>query len=147
MVSQPAPPTTLSAHPDDAAPRPAAYAKRLAAFLRRGPGRLALPGLAGAVIMVVGGFGAGALRRQDPLLDSVFLSWMRYGHGKIVCGALVYIGVLLMFYSWVRIGRTVRAGGATPRHVGGMVALWTVPMLFSVPLFSRDAYSYLAQGA
>ncbi|QDQ99301.1 alpha-(1-_6)-mannopyranosyltransferase A [Tomitella fengzijianii] len=108
---------------------------------------MAWPGFLGVVLMVFGGFGSGALRRQDPLLDTVFLSWLRYGHGKIVAGALVYIGLVLMFYSWVRIGRAVRAGGFTPAQLGGLAVAWAVPMLFSVPLFSRDAYSYLAQGA
>ncbi|MDN5757472.1 MAG: alpha-(1-_6)-mannopyranosyltransferase A [Tomitella sp.] len=116
-------------------------------FLIHGPGRMALPGLLGSIILMFGGFGSGALRRQDPLLDSVHLSWLRYGHGKIVSGTLVYLGVLLMFYAWVRIGRAVRAGRFTPRQLSGLAALWAVPLLFSVPLFSRDAYSYLAQGA
>lgn len=147
MIPQPSSPDAPGTGAVEVLPKPASPARRLAAFLLTGAGRMALPGLAGVVTMVVGGFGAGALRRQDPLLDTVFLSWMRYGHGKILCGALVYIGVLLMLYSWVRIGRAVRAGGTTPRQVGAMVALWTVPMLISVPLFSRDAYSYLAQGA
>ena len=32
------------------------------------------------------------------------------------------------------------------RH-GGQRAFWLAPLLLSVPLFSRDTYSYLAQGA
>ncbi len=117
------------------------------AFLLHGPGRMALPGLAGVILMVFGGFGAGALRRQDPILDSAALSWLRYGHGEIVAIALVYAGLVLMFFSWVRLGRAARAGRVSARGIGGLAVLWALPMLVSVPLFSRDAYSYLAQGA
>ncbi|WP_182346957.1 alpha-(1-_6)-mannopyranosyltransferase A [Tomitella gaofuii] len=130
-----------------APPTPADRVRQAVTFVLHGPGRMAWPGFFGVVLMVFGGFGSGALRRQDPLLDTVFLSWLRYGHGKILSGALVYVGLVLMFYSWVRIGRAVRAGGFTPAQLGGLAVAWAVPMLFSVPLFSRDAYSYLAQGA
>ncbi|WP_024793150.1 alpha-(1-_6)-mannopyranosyltransferase A [Tomitella biformata] len=116
-------------------------------FLWRGEGRIALPGLIGALLMVFGGFGSGALRQRDHLLEAMFLSWLRFGHGQILSGILVWAGVLLMIAAWVRLGRAALAGKITLKQMYWVVPLWTTPLLFSVPLFSRDAYSYLAQGA
>lgn len=116
-------------------------------FLWRGEGRIALPGLVGALLMVFGGFGSGALRQRDHLLETMFLSWLRYGHGQILSGLLVWTGVLLMIAAWVRLGRATLRGKISLKKMYWVVPLWTTPLLFSVPLFSRDAYSYLAQGA
>ncbi|MCA1673137.1 MAG: polyprenol phosphomannose-dependent alpha 1,6 mannosyltransferase MptB, partial [Actinobacteria bacterium] len=46
-----------------------------------------------------------------------------------------------------RLGRDVLAGTANAQHVLGASAAWITPMLLSPPLFTRDVYSYLAQGA
>ncbi len=97
--------------------------------------------------MVFGGFGSGALRQRDHLLETMFLSWLRYGHGQILSGLLVWTGVLLMIAAWVRLGRATLRGKISLKKMYWVVPLWTTPLLFSVPLFSRDAYSYLAQGA
>jgi alpha-1,6-mannosyltransferase len=60
---------------------------------------------------------------------------------------LVYAGVAIMVASWLELVRTVRRhpGTSLARVVWIMVA-WTVPVLFMPPLFSRDVYSYAAQG-
>lgn len=116
-------------------------------FLWRGEGRLALPGFVGALLMVFGGFGSGALRQRDHLLESMFLSWLRFGHGQILASIFVWVGLLLIIASWVRLGRAALRGLIALQQMYWVVPLWTLPMLFSVPLFSRDAYSYLAQGA
>jgi len=61
---------------------------------------------------------------------------------------LVYLGIGLLLGSWYEIVRAVRARPGTPiTHVVAVLVTWEVPMLFSSPLFSRDVYSYAAQGA
>ncbi|GAA3077607.1 polyprenol phosphomannose-dependent alpha 1,6 mannosyltransferase MptB [Pseudonocardia yunnanensis] len=110
------------------------------------PRRPLLLGLAGSVMMVIGGYGAGGVLVRDPLLTNSPLGFWRYGHGRELATVLVYIGVALMLWAWVQLGRDVLA-----RRVGGRAVLtiamaWTVPVLFAPPLFTRDIFSYLAQG-
>jgi alpha-1,6-mannosyltransferase len=96
--------------------------------------------------MVIGGFGAGGVLIHDPLLSNSPLGFWRYGHGSQLAATLVYGGVLLMAWAWIRLGREVLAHRVGGRAVLTTAVVWTVPMLFSVPLFTRDVYSYLAQG-
>lgn len=98
-------------------------------------------------MITFGGFGAGSVRREDPLLESMHLSWLRFGHGSILSAVIVWVGVLCMIAAWVRLGRSTLRGDITLRGIRYVVPLWTFPLLFAVPMFSRDAFSYLAQGA
>ncbi len=110
-------------------------------------GRATLVGLAGSALITFGGFGSGAVRRRDPLLEAMHLSWLRFGHGLVLSTVMVWIGVLLMIAAWVRLGRATLGHRTTVRQLRWVVPLWIAPLLLAVPMFSRDAYSYLAQGA
>ncbi|MGH9918007.1 MAG: polyprenol phosphomannose-dependent alpha 1,6 mannosyltransferase MptB, partial [Nitrososphaerales archaeon] len=60
---------------------------------------------------------------------------------------LVYLGIALLLGSWLEALRAVRLG--KPREVRRLIPLlvaWAAPLLFAPPLFSRDVYSYAAQG-
>ncbi|NLE79065.1 MAG: alpha-(1-_6)-mannopyranosyltransferase A [Rhodococcus sp.] len=116
-------------------------------FLRSPQGGAALLGFVGAVFITFGGFGSGSVRRHDPLLESMYLSWLRFGHGQILSTVIVWLGVLAMIVAWVRLGRSALAHQVGLSHLRTIVVLWTAPLLLAVPMFSRDAYSYLAQGA
>ncbi len=121
---------------------------RLIAFARADEGRPALLGFLGAALITVGGLGAGSTRQHDPVLESVALSWLRFGHGLVVSSLVLWIGVLLMLVAWLWLGRRIVEG--RPDSEYAMIAttgFWLAPLLVSVPLFSRDTYSYLAQGA
>jgi alpha-1,6-mannosyltransferase len=103
-------------------------------------------GLTASLLMVIGGFGAGGVLIHDPILTNSPLGFWRYGHGRDLASMLVYGGVGLMTWAWIRLGREVldhRIGG---RAVLTTAAVWTAPMLVSTPLFTRDVFSYLAQG-
>ncbi|MBL1078370.1 alpha-(1-_6)-mannopyranosyltransferase A [Nocardia sp. 2] len=122
-------------------------------FARSPEGHQALSGFLGAIMITFGGFGAGATRVHDPLMEALHLSWMRFGHGYALSTIVIWIGMLLMIVSWVRLGRATigtadRPGaGVTLNELRAVVGLWSFPLLFAVPMFSRDVYSYLAQGA
>jgi alpha-1,6-mannosyltransferase len=109
-----------------------------------GPAKL---GFAGSVLITVGGLGAGSTKPHDPLLESMHLSWMRFGHGLVLSSMLLWTGVALMLIAWLILGRRVVAGEATEFTMRATTAFWLAPLLLSVPVFSRDTYSYLAQGA
>ncbi len=75
------------------------------------------------------------------------LSWLRFGHGLVVSSLLLWGGVALMLMAWLWLGRRVVDRTATEYTMVATTGFWLAPLLLSVPLFSRDTYSYLAQGA
>jgi alpha-1,6-mannosyltransferase len=120
---------------------------RLREFATTSDGRPALLGFLGAALITTGGLGAGSTKQHDPVLESLHLSWLRYGHGLVLSSVLLWIGVALMLSAWLWLGRRVLAGDASEYTMVASAAFWLAPLLLSVPLFSRDTYSYLAQGA
>jgi alpha-1,6-mannosyltransferase len=140
--------------PRDVAPRDAAPVDVPEGEPPRAAGRFGNPprlplltGFAGALLMLVGAFGAGGILKRDPVLTNSALGFWRFGHGRELAMALIYIGVVLMAYAWVRLGREVLAHRVSGRAVLTTAAVWMAPTLFGPPLFTRDVFSYLAQGA
>src|SRR6201996_7477299 len=123
------------------------YLSRLREFAITTEGRPALLGFLGAALITTGGLGAGSTKPHDPLLEALHLSWMRFGHGLVLSSILLWTGVVLMLIAWLRLGRRVLAGDADEYMMRATTAFWLAPLLLSVPVFSRDTYSYLAQGA
>ena len=74
--------------------------------LRVAEARPALLGFLGAVLITAGGLGAGSTRLHDPLLESLHLSWLRFGHGLVLSSVLLWVGVALMLFAWLWLGRT-----------------------------------------
>ncbi|MEV7390774.1 polyprenol phosphomannose-dependent alpha 1,6 mannosyltransferase MptB [Streptomyces sp. NPDC091215] len=97
-------------------------------------------GLAGTAFLALGGETAGALPVEDLLAPSS----VQAAFGLVG----VYFGVVLLIAAWLLLGRLVRsAAPPTPRQLLLVLAVWATPLLLAPPLFSRDVYSYLAQGA
>lgn len=93
-----------------------------------------ITGAVGATIVSVGGFVAGALPVPEP--DWVE-PWRPWGL------TAVYFGLTLMIAAWWWAGRDrsdVRGRVIT-------LVWWAVPLAVAPPMFSRDVYSYAAQGA
>jgi alpha-1,6-mannosyltransferase len=103
-------------------------------------------GTAGAVLMLAGSFGSAAGSVNNPFLGGP-VAWLNYGHGKMLAALAVYVGYGLLVAAWVRMGRQVLAHRLGARPLLIAAACWTVPMLFAPALFTRDVFSYLAQGA
>jgi alpha-1,6-mannosyltransferase len=123
------------------------HVTRLIAFAASTEGRPALLGCAGATLITLGGLGAGSTRLHDPVLESLALSWLRFGHGLVVSSVLLWGGVAAMLIAWLWLGRRVVDRTATKYTMLATTGFWLTPLLLSVPVFSRDTYSYLAQGA
>jgi len=63
---------------------------------------------------------------------------------SIVC---TYGGLLLLMRVWLRLAEIVRNHpGATMKKLWQMFYLWSLPLIVAPPLFSRDVFSYAAQG-
>jgi alpha-1,6-mannosyltransferase len=87
-------------------------------------------GCAGSALVAAGGMAAGAL----PF--SADTSHSRLG----LVG--VYSGLALLLLGWWWYGKA----GSTTRQALVTLAIWVAPLLVAPPMFSRDVYSYLAQG-
>jgi alpha-1,6-mannosyltransferase len=101
-------------------------------------------GLAGSIMLAVGALLAGAVpaRGTSPMLGLNSLRGLE-GPG-LVC---VYAGVVVLVLAWWRLGRLLE--GPQPPTRAALVttlASWCAPLAVAPPLFSRDVYSYLAQG-
>lgn len=78
-------------------------------------------------------FGAGAGRPPEP---SGFPAVM-----------LVYAGIVVLLAAWFELVRTVRRQPGVPvARLAAILAAWAAPVLIMPPAFSRDIYSYVAQG-
>ncbi|AVH60401.1 MULTISPECIES: polyprenol phosphomannose-dependent alpha 1,6 mannosyltransferase MptB [Streptomyces] len=97
-------------------------------------------GLAGTAFLALGGETAGALPVRELVAPE---------SGRGVLGLVgVFFGVVLLIAAWALLGTVVRGPEApTPRSLLLVLAVWAAPLLLAPPLFSRDVYSYLAQGA
>lgn len=103
-------------------------------------------GAAGSVALAVGGYASGALPKQD---TAAILSWLRDLGRYPGLGVLIaYFGLLLLLAAWWRLLKcTKTAQGSGTRSLLVTLAIWGAPLMLTPPLFSRDVYSYLVQGA
>jgi len=129
------------------AAEPAWSLTRLRRFATSEQAGAAWLGCLGAMLITVGGLGAGSTRVHDPVLESAHLSWLRFGHGLVLSTALLWTGVAVMLLAWFGLGRRVINRTASEYTLIVTTGFWLAPLLLSVPVFSRDTYSYLAQGA
>lgn len=120
---------------------------RLREFTTADEARPALLGCLGALLITAGGLGAGSTRLHDPVLERLHLSWLRFGHGLVLSSVLLWAGVAVLLVAWLWLGRRVVDRTATEYTMVATTGFWLAPLLLSVPVFSRDTYSYLAQGA
>lgn len=143
----PTPPTSKSSKTPNSAEPATGPLARLREFLASEVSRPALLGFLASTMIAFGGLGAGSTRLHDPLLEAMHLSWLRFGHGLVASSLVLWVGVLVMLAAWLGLGRRVLDRTATGYTMVVTTAFWLAPLLVSVPVFSRDTYSYLAQGA
>jgi hypothetical protein len=81
------------------------------------------------------------------LLGSDGVRWwftVPFPSGHTADKVVFWAGVATLCLAWLGLGRTVQR--TSVRHLWAIAALWCLPFLLGPPLFSRDVYSYLAQG-
>jgi hypothetical protein len=66
--------------------------------------------------------------------------------GKSLVSVAFYVSLAVVIGAWAGIGRQAFAGRLTIRWAWLILLLWSLPLFLGPPLFSRDIYSYIAQG-
>jgi alpha-1,6-mannosyltransferase len=99
----------------------------------------ALLGVVGSLVITITGtrLGGGAV------------SW--WFHPKILSGAgaskvVFYGGMVALAVAWLGLSRVASSRFCEPSQLSIVAILWCLPLVAGAPLFSRDIYSYLAQG-
>ncbi len=77
-----------------------------------------------------------------PIVQQLHLQWLQDGFGRFTATVVLSAGVILLLDTWLRLRPIASASTAPPVTW----AIWALPLLLCPPLFSRDAYSYAAQG-
>lgn len=118
-------------------------------------GRYGLPGFAGSLLLTVGAFGVGWLPLKTGVVEIVYVEALRGTTlGTLMSRALIFVGVALLLQAWLILGHDLLAGSddphalvsVTPAQLTTVLAAWCAPLIIAPPLFSRDVYSYFAQG-
>lgn len=117
-------------------------------------GRIRRIGTTAAVAMSVGALGAGALPvLQNPVAgERLFGLWLRLQHSSMT---IVMTGMVVVTLCWLLLAPSVLGQDLRGRRTGRIdragldriIASWALPLALAPPMFSKDVYSYLAQGA
>lgn len=73
--------------------------------------------------------------------------WFSVPHGNVsVLGVVFYAAAAVLVAAWVGVGVQARSGQLSTGQAWLLLGVWGAPLLLGPPLFSRDLYSYVAQG-
>jgi alpha-1,6-mannosyltransferase len=112
--------------------------------------RFGLPGLVAMGLLSLGSLGVGWLPLRTSVIEWPVVESLRStGPGLITSHILVFTGIAVLLQVWLLLGRALTGSESTTISTGDVVAIismWSAPLLVAAPMFSRDAYSYYAQG-
>lgn len=80
--------------------------------------------------------------REAHVVKLLHLEWLQHGVGRFAATVVLSTGVIVLLDTWLRL-RPIADARTAPVSTW---AIWSLPILLCPPLFSRDAYSYAAQG-
>ncbi|WP_394938258.1 polyprenol phosphomannose-dependent alpha 1,6 mannosyltransferase MptB [Psychromicrobium sp. YIM B11713] len=105
-------------------------------------------GFVGSFLLMIGSVGLGWLAQSSALRRNVFFIWMRVEPVNIViCVACIAIGGMVLVRAWLRLGQRFKKWPpSSGKVVRKAILFWSLPLMFSIPLFSRDVYAYIGQG-
>jgi alpha-1,6-mannosyltransferase len=99
----------------------------------------------GAIRVAIATTGAGALP-TDPY--TIWTAVRDVHAAPLVAFATMacYLGLTLLVGAWLRIGSLLRERQVPVRQLTETLIWWALPFVLAPPLYSRDVYSYVAQG-
>ncbi|WP_240617490.1 polyprenol phosphomannose-dependent alpha 1,6 mannosyltransferase MptB [Nocardioides speluncae] len=110
-------------------------------------------GLIGSVLVLLGGLVVSTLPESAALMQFHILQELRgHGAGRMLGLAFVMLGLGMLGAAWLALCRYVshEKNNVEPDEALSLVRhatlVWSAPLLLAPPLFSRDGWSYAAQG-
>ncbi|CUR61355.1 conserved membrane hypothetical protein [metagenome] len=109
-------------------------------------------GLVGSVLVLLGGLVVATIPPSAPVADLDVLAILRStAAGRMSGLVVVLVGLGLLASAWLHLcGACARAAAAEQpallARVRVATVVWVLPLLLAPPLFSRDGWSYAAQG-
>lgn len=97
-------------------------------------------GFLAMLLIATGSVSPAFLPTDAALLEA--LPWFDSAVARLLSTALVLVGLVALLEAWLRL----RPQAGRPTAPVATWAIWSAPLLLAPPLFSRDAYSYAAQG-
>lgn len=113
--------------------------------------RHGIPGAVGTGLVASGSLGIGWTPPTSAFLSVGVIDVLRTTLvGSLMSRSLVIVGLAVLLQAWLILGSELldlaRLNRPTPRDLYCVLAIWTLPLLLSPPLFSRDVFSYYVQG-
>ncbi|MFE7630687.1 polyprenol phosphomannose-dependent alpha 1,6 mannosyltransferase MptB [Kocuria sp. NPDC057446] len=107
-----------------------------------------LQGFVGSLMMLAGSVGTGWIANGSPMVRHPLVIALRVeGWGVYASTVLLTVGAMLLVRSWLRLGQRLRGWPTgAQRSVLLAVGAWSLPLVFAVPIYSRDVYAYNGQG-
>ncbi|WP_207555986.1 polyprenol phosphomannose-dependent alpha 1,6 mannosyltransferase MptB [Intrasporangium flavum] len=109
---------------------------------RAHPARWRWAGVAASVVLAAASWGAGARTELNQHVLWPGVAWWRDAGGSPLLATVALLSMLGLVVAWWRL----RWARVTVAWWQTTAALWFAPLVASVPLYSRDLYSYAAQG-
>jgi hypothetical protein len=98
------------------------------------------------VLITVSGVAVGPTGPTGSSVERGILALMPKGTAATVIGAVTMTaGLILVLGAWIVLGLLLRRG-AELRPLFRITCIWAAPLLIGPPIFSRDLYSYAADG-
>lgn len=105
-------------------------------------------GFVGSCLVALGAVSIGVTPKPDPVSGVPLVGLLRTTMpGQAMGTAAVIAGIGMLLTVWLAMGRDLRAGiGPGVDRLRTAFLVWAAPLVLAPPLFSRDLYSYAAQG-
>lgn len=107
-----------------------------------------VPGLVGTTLIGTSAISLGWVPLNGPRVAPPLIDVLQHTTFGIVAATVaLFVGVVILVLAWLQLGSDLSASGSTDvRRLWMTLGIWSAPLLLSHPLFSRDVYSYVAQG-
>ncbi|WP_237209954.1 polyprenol phosphomannose-dependent alpha 1,6 mannosyltransferase MptB [Rothia nasimurium] len=124
------------------------YNPKTAHYISGSPLRTLIFGTIGSVLVMFASFGVGWLADASPFRRVDWIIPLRYtAPGLITCIALLVVGSMMLCREWLRMVQKLLVWDQrAKRWATAATICWMLPQLFAFPLYSRDVFSYFAQG-
>lgn len=106
------------------------------------------PGFFASILIAIAALGIGWIPSRDSYFFASVVDAFHASPTTIVAYSITLaIGVCLLVFTWVQLGFDTHEGKVASLELQRYsLALWSLPLIFVPPLFSRDVYSYFAHG-